>query len=191
MISRIWSFRFCPLGSKIFRVELTQWLGSFVILSSTGKVFFAAKTSFPFLVLTEHLQAFISSMISPPVFSDRFAVTNFNWNLTGFPWPSMESMISKTSHNRIKVEFMGAIVQWWGWIIKDTIIPKGFTTWEKACRPSDWLPIWINTKSDGSLWEFALYCFVNGLSGFFASNFAIISSLIKFAGQTPLFFFLL
>jgi hypothetical protein len=126
MISRICSFRFCPLGSKMFLVELTQWLGSFVILSTAGKFFFAAKISFPFFVLTEHLQASFSSMISPPVFSDRFAVTNFNWNLTGFPWPSNESMISRTSHNRIKVEFMGAIVQWRGGIIKDSIISCGF-----------------------------------------------------------------
>jgi hypothetical protein len=46
-------------------------------------------------------------MISPPVFSNRFAVTNFNWNLTGFPWPSKESITSRTSHNLILVEFMG------------------------------------------------------------------------------------
>jgi len=88
--------------------------------SSAGKFFFAAKISFPFFVLTEHLQASFNSMISPPVFSDRFAVINFNWNLTGFPWPSNESIISKTSHNRIKVEFMGAIVQSRGGIIKDS-----------------------------------------------------------------------
>jgi hypothetical protein len=60
-------------------------------------------------------------MISPPVFSDLFAVINFNWNLTGFPWQSNESMFSRTSHNRIKVEFMGAIVQWRGVIIKDSV----------------------------------------------------------------------
>jgi hypothetical protein len=48
-------------------------------------------------------------------------VTNFNWNLMGFPWPSNESIISRTSHNRINVEFMGAIVQWRGGIIKDSI----------------------------------------------------------------------
>jgi hypothetical protein len=52
-------------------------------------------------------------------------VTNFSWNLTGFPWPSNESMISRTSHNRIKVEFMGAIVQWRGGIIKDSNFPLG------------------------------------------------------------------
>jgi hypothetical protein len=74
-------------------------------------------------------------MISPPVFSDLFAVTNFNWNLIGFPWPSIESIISRTSHNLIKVEFMGAIVQWRGGIIKDSI-SNGFTAtskepWEK------------------------------------------------------------
>ena len=125
MISRIWSFLFCPLGRRMFLVELTQWLGSFVIRSTTGMFFFAAKISFPFLVLTEHLQASFSSMISPPVFSDLFAVANFNWNLTGLLWPSNESMISRTSHNRIKVEFMGAIVQWRGWIIKDSIFPLG------------------------------------------------------------------
>ena len=124
MISRICNFRFCPLGSSIFLVELTQWLGSFVILSSAGKFFFAAKISFPFFVLTEHLQASSSSMISPPVFSDLFAVINFNWNLMGFPWLSIESIISRTSHNRINVEFMGAIVQWRGWKIKDTIFLK-------------------------------------------------------------------
>ena len=126
MISRICNFRFCPLGRRIFLVELTQWLGSFVTRSSAGKFFFAAKNSFPFFVLTEHLQASCSSMISPPVFSNRFAVTNFSWNLTGFPWPSNESMNSKTSHNLIKVEFMGAIVQWRGGIIKDSIISCGF-----------------------------------------------------------------
>ena len=128
MISRICSFRFWPLDSRMFLVELTQWLGSFVILSSTGKFFFAAKISFPFFVLTEHLQASFNSMISPPVFSDLFAVTNFSWNLTGFSWPSNESKISRTSHNRIKVEFMGAIVQWRGWIIKDTIFTLGYMT---------------------------------------------------------------
>ena len=126
MISRMCSLRFWPLGSRMFLVELTQWFGSFVILSSTGKLFFAAKISFPFLVLTEHLQASFSSMISPPVFSDLFAVTNFNWNLIGFPWPSNESIISKTSHNRIKVEFMGAIVQWRGGVIKDSIFLQDF-----------------------------------------------------------------
>ena len=125
MISRICSLRFWPLGSRTFLVELTQWLGSFVTRSSTGKFFFAAKISFPFFVLTEHLQASFNSMISPPVFSNRFAVTNFNWNLTGFPWPSNESIISRTSHNRTKVEFMGAIVQWWGGIIKDSIFFRG------------------------------------------------------------------
>lgn len=130
MISRICSFRFWPLGKRMFLVELTQWLGSFVILSSTGKFFFTAKISLPLMVLTEHLQASFSSMISPPVFSNRFAVTNFSWNLTGFPWPSNESMISRTSHNRIKVEFMGAIVQWRGGIIKDSI-PNGFTATSK------------------------------------------------------------
>ena len=133
MISRIWSLRFCPLGSKIFLVELTQWLGSFVILSSIGKVFFVEKISFPFFVLTEHLHASFISMISPPVFSDRFEVINFNWNLTGFPWPSNESMISRTSHNRIKVEFMGAIVQWRGGIIKDS---NFLWAWTKKARVS-------------------------------------------------------
>jgi len=127
MISRIWSFLFCPLGKRMFLVELTQWLGSFVTRSLAGKFFFAAKISLPFFVLTEHLQASFSSMISPPVLSKRFAVINFNWNLTGFPWPSNESMISRTSHNRIKVEFMGAIVQWWAGIIKDSIFPLVFT----------------------------------------------------------------
>jgi len=34
-------------------------------------------------------------------------------------------MISRTSHNRIKVDFMGAIVQWRGGIIKDSISPMG------------------------------------------------------------------
>ena len=43
----------------------------------------------------------------------------------GFPWPSIESINSKTSLNLIKVEFMGAIVQWWVWIIKDSIFPWG------------------------------------------------------------------
>jgi hypothetical protein len=71
-------------------------------------------------------------MISPPVFSDLFAVTNFNWNLTGFPWPSNESMISRTSHNRIKVEFMGAIVQWRGGIIKDSIFYRTFDHKKKS-----------------------------------------------------------
>ena len=123
MISRICSLRFWPLGRRIFLVELTQWLGFFVTRSSVRKFFFVAKISFPFFVLTEHLQASFSSMISPPVFSDRFAVTNFNRNLTGFPWPSKESMISRTSHNRIKVEFMGAIVQWRARIIKDSNFP--------------------------------------------------------------------
>jgi len=130
MISRIWSFRFCPLGRRMFLVELTQWLGFFVTRSSAAKAFFAGNISLPFVVLTEHLQASLSSMISPPVFSDRFAVTNFNWNLTGFPWPSIESINSKTSHNLIKVEFMGAIVQWRGGIIKDSI-PNGFTATSK------------------------------------------------------------
>ncbi len=50
---------------------------------------------------------------------------NFNWNLVDFPKPSNESMISRTSHNRIKVEFMGAIVQWRGGIIKDSIFLLG------------------------------------------------------------------
>ena len=125
MISRTWSFLFCPLGRRMFLVELTQWLGSFVILSTAGKFFFAAKISFPFFVLTEHLQASFNSMISPPVFSDLFAVTNFSWNLTGFPSPSNESMISRTSHNLIKVEFMGAIVHWRVRIIKDSIFFRG------------------------------------------------------------------
>ena len=124
------SFRFCPLGKRMFLVELTQWFGSFVTRSSVGKFFFAAKISFPFFVLTEHLQASFNSMISPPVFSDLFAVTNFNWNLMGFPWPSIESINSKTSHNLIKVEFMGAIVQWRRGIIKDSI-SNGFTTTSK------------------------------------------------------------
>jgi hypothetical protein len=112
------------LGNRIFLVELTQWLGFFVTRSSAGKFFFPAKISFPFFVLTEHLQASFNSMISPPVFSDLFAVINFNWNLMGFPWLSIESIISRTSHNRINVEFMGAIVQWRGWKIKDTIFLK-------------------------------------------------------------------
>ena len=136
MISRICSFRFWPLGKRMFLVELTQWLGSFVIRSTAGKFFFAAKISFPFLVLTEHLQASFNSMISPPVFSKRFAVTNFNWNLTGFPWPSIESIISRTSHNRIKVEFTGAIVQWRGRIIKDSIFPVGLNQKAPVSRGS-------------------------------------------------------
>ena len=107
----------------MFLVELTQWRGSLETWSLAGKFFFAANTSFPVVVLTEHLQASFSSMISPPVFSDRFAVTNFNWNLTGFPWPSNESIISRTSHNRIKVDFMGAIVRWRVGVIKDSIFP--------------------------------------------------------------------
>ena len=130
MISRLCSFRFCPLGSRMFLVELTQWRGSLETWSLAGKFFFAEKISLPFFVLTEHLQASFNSMISPPVFSDRFAVTNFNWKLTGFPWPSIESINSKTSHNLIKVEFMGAIVQWRGGIIKDSI-PNGFTATSK------------------------------------------------------------
>jgi len=127
MISRICSFRFWPLGKRMFLVELTQWLGSFVIRSTAGKFFFIANISLPFVVLTEHLQASFSSMISPPVFSNRFAVTNFNWNLTGFPWPSNESMISRTSHKRTKVEFMGAIVQWRVGIIKDSIFLRYYS----------------------------------------------------------------
>ena len=147
MISRICSFRFCPLGNRMFLVELTQWLGSFVILSSTGKFFFAAKISFPFFVLTEHLQASFSSMISPPVFSDLFAVTNFSWNLTGFPWPSNESMISRTSHNRIKVEFMGAIVQWRGGIIKDSISYRTFDHKKKSwLRRTLFMCVWTGLK---------------------------------------------
>ena len=67
------------------------------------------------------------NFLSCTVLSNRFAVTNFNWNLTGFPWPSNESMISRTSHNRIKVEFMGAIVIWWVGIIKDSIFAFGGT----------------------------------------------------------------
>ena len=137
MISRICNFRFCPLGKRIFLVELTQWLGSFVILLSTGKFFFTAKYSLPLMVLAEHLQASLSSMISPPVFSDRLAVTNFSWNLTGFPWPSIESIISRTSHNRIKVEFMGAIVQWRGGIIKDSIFYRTFDHKKKVLNSQD------------------------------------------------------
>ena len=125
MISRICSLRFWPLGSRMFLVELTQWFVSFVTRSSTRKFFFTANISLPLMVLTEHLHASFSSMISPPVFSKRFAVTNFNVNLTGFPWPSKVSIISRASHNRIKVEFMGAIVQWRGGIIKDSFIPFG------------------------------------------------------------------
>ena len=152
MISRIWSFLFSPLGRRIFLVELTQWWGSFVILSSTGKFFFAAKISFPFFVLTEHLQASFSSMISPPVFSDLFAVTNFNWNLTGFPWPSNESMFSRTSHNRIKVEFIGAIVQWRVGIIKDSIFYRTFDHKKKPwLRRTLFMCVWTGLKKKRKL----------------------------------------
>ena len=106
MISRICSFRFCPLGRRRFRVELTQCLGSFANLSGTGKLFLMGKTSSPFFIRMEHLQASFNSMISPPSPVVRFAVIYLTWNRTGLPSASTESMISNTSHRRINSEFM-------------------------------------------------------------------------------------